>query len=152
MPKQPPNNEGFSVNALALKLETDRRTLRRALTETTPSGHGATGPLYLIEDATRALVAHRKRTARRMSPDRKRNLLLQNERLQVRIEILRGDRVHAAEVEKRGAAVGAAVRNVVTQIHRIAPSIVGLSVADAEARLRDLESDILEQLRPICPE
>ena len=78
-----------------------------------------------------------------------RNLLLQNERLELQIAVMRRDYIPAVDVEKWGGEIGAAVRKVVAGIHRIAPSIVGLSVADAEVRLRDLEGEITEQLHTL---
>lgn len=78
-----------------------------------------------------------------------RNLLLQNERLELQIAVMRKDYLPAVDVEKWGGEIGAAVRKVVSGIHRIAPSIVGLSVADAEARLKDLEQEVMEQLHTL---
>jgi hypothetical protein len=77
---------------------------------------------------------------------RTRQILLKNERLETQLAILRGEHVPAVEVERWGAELGAAIRKVVSQIHLIAPSVVGMSVAAAEARLKDLEDELLQQL------
>lgn len=45
--------------------------------------------------------------------------------------------------------LGMAVRKVVTQLHLHAPAVVGLSVPDAEARLKDFEADMLGQLHTL---
>jgi len=49
-------------------------------------------------------------------------------------------------VEQRGAELGAAIKGVVLKIHLCAPSVVGLAVAEDEARLKEIEDEILEQL------
>lgn len=38
---------------------------------------------------------------------------------------------------------------MVAQIHLAAPSVVGVSVPDAEARLKEIEDQILEQLHTL---
>jgi hypothetical protein len=66
-----------------------------------------------------------------------------------RLAVLRGEYVSADEVEKWGAALGAAIRKIVTQIHLAAPSVVGVSVPEAEARLKEFEDEILMQLHTL---
>lgn len=78
-----------------------------------------------------------------------RHLLLQNERLELQLSVLRRDFLPASEVERWGAELGAAVRKVIAQIHLAAPSVVGVSVPDAEARLKEIEDEILEQLHTL---
>lgn len=78
-----------------------------------------------------------------------RHLLLQNQRLELQLAVLRRDYLPASEVERWGAELGAAVRKVVAQIHLAAPSVVGVSVPDAEARLKEIEDEILEQFHTL---
>lgn len=78
-----------------------------------------------------------------------RQLLLQNQKLEHQIAVLRRDYVPSADVEKWGSELGAAVRKVVTQIHLVAPSVVGCTVPEAESRLKELEDEILQQLHVI---
>jgi hypothetical protein len=49
-------------------------------------------------------------------------------------------------VELWGGELGSAIRKVVGTIHLCAPTVVGVSVAEAEARLKELEGEILQQL------
>ena len=75
-----------------------------------------------------------------------RHILLQNQKLEFQLAILCKEYVPAADVEKWGGELGTAVRKVVSQIHLCAPSVVGLSVPEAEACLKEIEAEILEQL------
>ena len=53
------------------------------------------------------------------------------------------------EVTHLGAELGAAIRKVVTRLHRTAPSLEGQSVAVIEGRLKEEEDDILKQLHTL---
>ncbi len=75
-----------------------------------------------------------------------RHLLLQNQKLEHQIAVMRREYVPASDVERWGSELGAEIRKVVCQIHRLAPSIVGMQVQDAEARLREMEDEILAKL------
>jgi hypothetical protein len=77
---------------------------------------------------------------------RARQILLQNQKLEFQLALLRREYVPAAEVEKWGGELGTAIRKVVSTIHLCAPSVVGVSVAEAEARLKEVEDEILQQL------
>jgi transcriptional regulator with XRE-family HTH domain len=78
-----------------------------------------------------------------------RHLLLQNQKLELSLAVMRRDYLPATDVERWGAEIGAAVRKVVGQIHLAAPSVVGVSVPEAEARLKEIEDEILEQLHTL---
>lgn len=81
-----------------------------------------------------------------------RNLLLKNEKLEADIAILRREWLPVADIEKLGGDLGAAIRKVVTTLHLVAPTVVGMTVAEAEERLRDLENEVLGQLGMIQEE
>lgn len=75
-----------------------------------------------------------------------RQILLQNQKLEIQIAILKRQYMPVDEVEKIGAELGMAIRKVVTTLHLCAPTVVGVSVAEAEARLKEVEDEILQQL------
>jgi len=77
---------------------------------------------------------------------RARQILLQNQKLEIQIAVLKREYMPVADVEKMGGELGSAIRKVVSQIHLCAPTVVGVSVAEAEARLKEVEDEILEQL------
>ena len=60
-----------------------------------------------------------------------------------------GKYVLVTDVEKWGNALGAGVRSIVSTIHLAAPNVVGVSVAEAESRLKEIEDEILQQLHLI---
>ncbi len=80
---------------------------------------------------------------------RAENLRLQNRHLELRIGVMNRAYRPVAEIERWGAELGAAIRKIVTQIHLAAPSVVGVSVAEAEARLREVEDELIEQLHTL---
>ncbi|MGE4183079.1 MAG: hypothetical protein AB7J34_24945 [Limisphaerales bacterium] len=137
--------DAFSVSQLSVAFDCDRRTVGLAIREVKPAAVTGTGKRYRLRDAACALERYRAgRNSPRISAMRFRQIELRNQKLEHQIAILKRDYVPAVDVEKWGAEIGAAVRKVVSQIHRIAPSVVGLSVPEAEAMLRDIESEILE--------
>jgi hypothetical protein len=77
---------------------------------------------------------------------RARQILLQNQKLEFQLAVLRREYVPASDVEKWGATLGSAIRKVISTLHLGAPSVVGLSVAEAEARLKEVEDEALQQL------
>lgn len=87
-------------------------------------------------------------SAGNLSPSqlRARQILLQNQKLEFQIGVMRKEFVPAAEVEKWGSELGAAIRKVVGQIHLIAPTVVGLTISEAEEKLKQLEDEVLAQL------
>ncbi len=74
------------------------------------------------------------------------NILLQNKKLTTQIAILNREFISARDAEKLGARLGSAIRKVVTSLHLIAPSIVGLTVPEAETLLKEKEDEIISQL------
>jgi transcriptional regulator with XRE-family HTH domain len=78
--------------------------------------------------------------------EKARNILLQNERLEVQIAVLKRNWMPTQEVERMGGELGAAIRKVVNTIHLAAPNVVGVSVAEAEQRLKEIEDEVLQQL------
>jgi hypothetical protein len=75
-----------------------------------------------------------------------KQLLLQNQKLEAQIAIAKGERVPSADVEKWGGEVGSAIRKLVLQLHNLAPTLAGCSVADAEKILIQHAEEILSQL------
>jgi hypothetical protein len=78
-----------------------------------------------------------------------KQILLQNQKIEAHLAIVRKEYVPASEVEKWGSDLGAAIRKIVTQIHLAAPSVAGVSVPEAEERLKEIETEILEQLHTL---
>lgn len=81
--------------------------------------------------------------------EKARNILLRNEKLEAELAILRRQWMSAETVEAMGGQLGSAIRKVVSTIHLAAPGVVGVSVPEAEARLKELEDEILSQLNLI---
>lgn len=75
-----------------------------------------------------------------------RRLAAQCEKFEIDNAVSRKEYVPAADVEKWGADLGMEIKKVVNQLHLIAPSVVGLSVPDAEIRLRELEDEVMSKL------
>lgn len=78
-----------------------------------------------------------------------RQLDLQNEKLALHIAIARRDRIPAAEVERIGAALGHAVRSVVSRLHLAAPTLEGLAVPEIERELKRIEDEVMRELHSL---
>lgn len=77
---------------------------------------------------------------------RKRILDAKARRLEYGLAVLLREHVPAADVVRLGAELGAAIRKVVSQLHLLAPSVAGVTPAEAEAMLKDKEDEIVAQL------
>ena len=69
--------------------------------------------------------------------ERAAQVLLQNEKLRVIIRRMKRELVSAREVSHLGVELGAAIRKLVTRIHRMAPALAGHDVATIEKRLQE---------------
>jgi hypothetical protein len=141
----------FAQNAVELAsiLDVDRRTVQRWRKVEGNPGVRPDGRYHL--PAWRAFKLARQGTESggdglSQSQLKARQVLLQNQKLEFQIALLRREYVPACEVEKWGGELGTAIRKVVSAVHLCAPSVVGVSVAEAEARLKELEDEILQQL------
>ena len=75
-----------------------------------------------------------------------RQILLQNEKLEFQLEVLRKSYVSFDEVQQWGAQLGASIRNVMCQFHKLAPSLTGCTVEQIEATLKRAEDEGMRQL------
>jgi hypothetical protein len=78
-----------------------------------------------------------------------KQILLQNQKLEAHLAVFRKEYVPASEVEKWGSDLGAAIRKIILQIHLAAPDVVGVSVREAEERLKEIEEEVLQQLHTL---
>ncbi len=137
--------------ALANVLRVERKSVQRWLKIAGNPGHKADGRFDVV--AWRKWVRqHGRKDGSDLDKNQLQatNILLQNQKLEFKLAILRRDYVPAHLVQQWGGELGAAIRKVVTQIHLIAPSVVGLPVPDAETRLKEVEDEILDQLNGLA--
>ncbi|MEI8289561.1 MAG: hypothetical protein WCH99_08800 [Verrucomicrobiota bacterium] len=78
--------------------------------------------------------------------ERARNLLLQNEKLAFQIKVLKKEYVATGDIEQWGAHLGGEIRKTVVSIHKVASSLAGLTPAEIEIRVKELEDEILSKL------
>ena len=78
--------------------------------------------------------------------ERAQHVVLQNAKLKVELRQLKRELLPAEDVKQLGAELGAAIRKVLTRLHRLAPSLVGHPVDVIEARLKEEEDGVLAQL------
>lgn len=137
---------------LARILGINRKTIQRAIKAGDSPGAKTNGTYEIA--AWRGYFAARgtlddRDAALSQTQLKARQILLQNEKLEFQLSVMRRDYVPSENVEKWGAELGAAIRKVVVQIHLVAPSVVGCTTPEAEARLKDLEDEILSQLHTL---
>jgi hypothetical protein len=63
-----------------------------------------------------------------------------------KLAVANAEYVSVACAEQIGSRLGANIKQVVSTLHLCAPNVVGVSVAEAEARLKEVEDDIMRQL------
>lgn len=147
-----PSDQRFAKNQVELSeiLGVDRKTVQRHLKL---EGNPGARPDGRYEIATwRKWIEDRRGISdgELSAPLLKaKQILLQNQKLEAQLKIIARDYVPAAEVEKWGSDLGAAIRKIITQIHLAAPSVVGVSVPEAEERLKEIEEEILQQLHTL---
>ncbi|HNQ88399.1 MAG TPA: hypothetical protein PKM73_07295 [Verrucomicrobiota bacterium] len=96
---------------------------------------------WMFESPERSLVNY--------DQERAQHIILQNAKLKVELRNLKRELIPVEEVTHLGAELGAAIRKVVTRIHRTAPSLEGQPVPVIESRLKEEEDDILKQLHTL---
>jgi hypothetical protein len=67
----------------------------------------------------------------------------------VELRQLKKELLPVEEVKHLGAELGAAIRNVISRLHRSAPSLEGQDVAVIESRRKEEEDEILKQLHTL---
>lgn len=142
---EPSDDQFYSINQLADLCQADRRTLREYLKGVTPARFRNGFPVYRLEDALKAVRENRQKKSSK-STARDRLLRLQADKIETQLAILKKEFVPANDVERWGAELGAAIRKIITQLHLCAPQVVGVSIAEAESRLKEVEFEALEQL------
>lgn len=75
-----------------------------------------------------------------------RLLAAQIEKIENHNAVIRRDFIPVTDAERWGAELGMAIRKVVTQLHLLAPSLVGLTLVETETRLKEAEDQVLTQL------
>ncbi|MBE7504290.1 MAG: hypothetical protein HS113_29175 [Verrucomicrobiales bacterium] len=114
------------------------------------SGRGAfRGSRVYLPALIRWLFEARDRTAVDYEQERAQNLVLQNARLQFELSRIRGEMLSAQDVYNVGARLGQAIRRVVGQLHLQAPTLVELTTAQLDLRLKDIEDQVLTQLHSL---
>jgi hypothetical protein len=131
--------------ALAEALKVTRQTIHRWLRAPGNPGRRADGR-YSVTDWTAWQAAASDSALPGVSELKARLVAVQIERIEHALAVARGEFIPRIDVERWGGELGAAVRKIVTQIHLAAPSVVGVSVPEAEIRLKEIEDDILQQL------
>jgi hypothetical protein len=96
---------------------------------------------WLFDSPDRSLINY--------DQERAQHVVLQNAKLKVELRRLKRELLPVDEVAHLGAELGAAIRKVITRLHRTAPSLEGQPVATIEARLKEEEDDILKQLHTL---
>ena len=84
-----------------------------------------------------------------ISEEKLRQLILQNQKLEVQIRIMNRDYIHVSTVEDSAAKLGGAIRQIISRLHHHAPAVVKLPVPEAEQRLKEIEDELLTQLNTI---
>jgi len=143
---------GFAANQVELAghLGVTRQTIHRWLREPGNPGSRPDGRYCLAEWSRWSAERGGGPVGSPTSTELKSRLIgVQIEKIEHALSVARGEFYPVVDVKKWCAELATAIRKVVTQIHLVAPSVVGVSVQEAETRLKDVEDEVLLQLRAI---
>lgn len=76
-------------------------------------------------------------------------LVLVNRKLKTQLAVLEKLHTSVADAREAGDQLSNAIRRIVSDLHKIAPRVVGVSVPEAEAVLKAEEDRLMEQLHTI---
>ena len=107
------------------------------------------GSRVYLEPLLRWLFETPDRSPINYDQERAQHVVLQNAKLKVQLRQLKAELIPADEVAHLGRELGSAIRTVITRLHRLAPSLDGHEVPVIEARLKEVEDEVLGQLQVI---
>ena len=145
-----PKSEVWAKNKveLASALGVNRKTIERWFEEPDHPEAASNGRYNIAEWKTWA-EAHGKKLgdpAPSQAALKARQLLLQNQLLQDKIDVNRKNLVRVDDVVKMGASLAAAVRKVAASLPSMAQSLVGCELREIEKLLTQKEDEIVDQL------
>ena len=133
---------------LASALGVNRRTIERWFDDETHPSAAADGR-YNVEEWREWAAKEGKKTGDSTPSQtslKARQLLLQNQLLQDKIDVNKRHLIRVSDVEKMGADLGAAIQKVVAGLPTLAQSIVGCELREIEKILADKVDEIFDQL------
>lgn len=128
----------------------DRKTIQRWLKEPGNPGRSANGKYsvagWKAYAKSKGHILPEDSDGSNQTLEKKKNLHLQNKLLDFKFKVLRKEYVPTADIEQWGAHLGGEIRKTVVSIHKVASSLAGLTPAEIEIRLKELEDEILSKL------
>ena len=140
-PKKPKQQQGFSVNAIALKLKRDRATITRATSGLAPIRREGTVSFFELADVEAALSAKSDKTLKdEKLSEEIRKLRLKNDRDE-------GKMVERFKVCESIARCLSPIRDILTAklVNEWPSAVAGLEPASARIFGRRLREDVLKQ-------
>lgn len=131
---------------LAEAVGVDKRTIQRWMKEPGNPGKRDDGRYEIAAWKAYAKLKGHKCGEDSVGSAKDQNTRLQNEKLLFQLKVLKKEYVSSKEVEQWGAHLGGEIRKTVVSIHKIASSLAGLTPAEIEIRLKELEDEILMKL------
>lgn len=134
---------------LAAELHVARRTIGRWLKLNGNPGARRDG-LYDVAAWQKFADAVSSPRGPAVPPEEKlRNLRLKNEKLEAEIAAIEREYTPRSEVNRSAALLAAEIAKIVRRIHSHAGELVGLSIPEAEIRLKEVEDSVLLKLHTI---
>lgn len=144
----------WSVNALAVELGVDRRTIAKRLADVDPVAVSGRTSFYRMADAARVIFAPAGHGGGQLNleAERARMVSAQANRTELEVEVLRGDLLSADLVAERwGAQISAFRARLVAAPAALAPQVVGAEMPAAQELIRDALYQALDELKDYDP-
>jgi len=145
--------EKWSISALAVELQMDRRTIAKCIKDVEPCGKERTALVYRMADVVKAIYAPSSSSGNLdVTAETARLKKFQADKTELEVEVLKGNLLHGETVQATWADfIGACRAKLVALPSTAAPRVTGLSVSEVETELRDLIHPALEELKEYEP-
>jgi len=144
----------WSISALAVELQMDRRTVAKCLKDVEPAGKERTAIVYWLADVVKAIYAPSvSGNNLDVTAETARLKKFQADKTELEVEVLKGNLMRGETVKTVWTDfIGACRAKLVALPSVAAPRVSGLSVSEVESELRDLVYPALEELKEYEPD
>ena len=143
----------YSISALAVELQMDRRTVAKALAGVDPAGKVRKADVYRMADVIKAIYSPAgSGGVLDVTAETARLKKFQADKTELEVEVLKGHLLHGDTVQEIWSDYNGSCRAKLIGLPSIAATrVAGLSVREIETELRELVYAALEELKDYDP-
>lgn len=143
----------WSISALAVELQMDRRTIAKYLKDIEPCGKERTALVYRLADVVRVIYRPTSSEGNLdVTAETARLKKAQADKTELEVAVLKGNLIPGEDVKNTWTDYIAACRAKLVALPSVAASrVTGLTLSEVEIELRDLVYPALEELKDYDP-